>query len=264
MDYYAVATVSIDTPAENAYNLATYAYTSSVGHGFYVRIVATIPGTFAFAVPLSSPGAFAIYVISKESGGFTNFATQRLTETDKYDEYSYSTVWQGMTNFNSSYGVYYYLEGFSKLSNLALPVFDNENDGFSKIDEWEQEVTETDPYAPIDGEGDIPGGSSVAIPSLPPMTATSTGIIGLFAPSSAQMHALADYMWTDFGGTGTDVKEVLEEIVEAGNFKPPRLCYWVKYNPIARFVNRGFKCYQIWFYIIGRFHASIVKSIFYR
>lgn len=74
---------------------------------------------------------------------------------------------------------------------------------------------DTDPYAGIDGEGDIPGGGSIGIPNFPSLTATSTGIIGLFAPSPSQMQQLADYMWTDFGGTGTDTTEVLKEIVEA-------------------------------------------------
>ena len=74
---------------------------------------------------------------------------------------------------------------------------------------------DTDPYAGIDGEGDIPGGGSVGIPNFPSLTATSTGIIGLFAPSPSQMQQLADYMWTDFGGTGTDTTAVLKEIVEA-------------------------------------------------
>ena len=211
MDYYAVATVSIDTPAQDAYNASTYAFTS--GTEFYERIVATVPKTFAFAVPDSRPNTFTIYVISKESGGSANFVLQRINETDSY---LYNTVvWGKMKFFDSSSGVYYYPEAFGDVINLNLPVFNNMEDGFSKIDEWAQESTDTDPYVPIDGEGDIPGGSSVAIPSLPPMTAASTGIIGLFAPSSEQMRALADYMWTDFGGTGTDVKEVLEEIVEA-------------------------------------------------
>ena len=74
---------------------------------------------------------------------------------------------------------------------------------------------DTDPYAGIDGEGNIPGGGSVGIPNFPSLTATSTGIIGLFAPSPSQMQQLADYMWTDFGGTGTDTTQVLKEIVEA-------------------------------------------------
>lgn len=76
-------------------------------------------------------------------------------------------------------------------------------------------MEDTDPYAKIDGEGNIPGGGSVGIPNFPSLTATSTGIIGLFAPSPSQMQQLADYMWTDFGGTGQDVTEVLKEIVEA-------------------------------------------------
>ena len=72
-----------------------------------------------------------------------------------------------------------------------------------------------DPYQGIDGTSDIPGGGTVGIPGLPTITATSSGVIGLFAPSSSQMQALADFMWTDFGGTGTTTEDILKEIVQA-------------------------------------------------
>lgn len=74
-----------------------------------------------------------------------------------------------------------------------------------------------DPYndLPIGGDQPIPGGGAVAIPGFPGLTATSAGVIGLFAPSAAQMQLLADFMWTDFGGTGTTVEDILQEIVEA-------------------------------------------------
>lgn len=72
---------------------------------------------------------------------------------------------------------------------------------------------ETDPYY---GLGDIGmGGGSVSLPNFPKLTAISTGIIGLFAPSISQMQEFSNYLWTDFGGTGTDTTEVLKEIVEA-------------------------------------------------
>lgn len=76
---------------------------------------------------------------------------------------------------------------------------------------------DSDPYAdlPIDGESEIPGGSSIPVPGLPPASATSTGIIGLFCPSEAQMQDLANFMWTDFGGQGTTVEDILEEVVQA-------------------------------------------------
>lgn len=86
---------------------------------------------------------------------------------------------------------------------------------------WWEDITPfiptTDPYADIDGESDItgPGTGTVAVPGYPGLTATSTGIVGLFAPSAAQMQSLASYMWTDFGGQGTDVVSVLKEVVEA-------------------------------------------------
>lgn len=72
-----------------------------------------------------------------------------------------------------------------------------------------------DPYQSIDGESDIPGGGSVSVPSLPGITATSSGVLGLFAPSVSQMQLLADFMWTDFGGTGTTTEDILKEIVQA-------------------------------------------------
>ena len=75
-------------------------------------------------------------------------------------------------------------------------------------------ILDTDPYIDIDGESDL-SGDTLAIPGFPALSATSTGIIGLFAPSAAQMQALASFMWTDFGGQGTTVETILSEIVEA-------------------------------------------------
>lgn len=78
-------------------------------------------------------------------------------------------------------------------------------------------VTDTDPYhdLPVPGDEPIPGGGTVAIPGFPGLTATSAGVIGLFCPTAAQMQLLADFMWTDFGGTGSTVEDILKEIVEA-------------------------------------------------
>lgn len=90
-----------------------------------------------------------------------------------------------------------------------------------KVVEWWTDVPiwtpVTDPYANMETPGDqpLPGGGSIPIPGLPPISATSTGIFSLFVPTDAQMRQLADFMWTDFGGTGTTVVDVLEEIVEA-------------------------------------------------
>ena len=72
-----------------------------------------------------------------------------------------------------------------------------------------------DPYSDLNGEDPIPGDTSVPVPSLPILGATSTGIIGLFAPNEQNMRDLADYMWTDFGGSGSSVEDFLEEIVQA-------------------------------------------------
>lgn len=107
-------------------------------------------------------------------------------------------------------GANYELPPGASLFSSLQECIDAMNDG-----QWDYVPPDTDPYAGIDGEEEIPDGGPVAIPGLPPLTATATGIIGLFAPSPSQMAQLADYMWTDFGGTGTDVAEILKEIVEA-------------------------------------------------
>ena len=72
-----------------------------------------------------------------------------------------------------------------------------------------------DPYANVDGESDLPGGGSVAVPGLPGLTAVSSGVIGLFSPSANQMKLLSDFMWADFGGTGSTEVDVLKEVVQA-------------------------------------------------
>lgn len=75
-----------------------------------------------------------------------------------------------------------------------------------------------DPYSEIDGESEITGGGIgiVGIPGFPALSATSTGIIGLFAPSVAEMQLLADFMWTD---TQTPVtpQDMLSSVVSALN-----------------------------------------------
>lgn len=124
--------------------------------------------------------------------------------TKEYGDFHYwagSSVLQLQDQFRKDYIPYY---------STLQEALDAMNDGI-----WEYVPEDTDPYSKIDGESGIPGGGTVGIPSFPPLSATSTGIVGLFAPSPSQMQALADYMWTDFGGTGTDVTEVLKEIVEA-------------------------------------------------
>lgn len=107
------------------------------------------------------------------------------------------------------YRIYYYSDVIGSADPYSETISNSTPNTWNKAPIYPS----TDPY---DGLGNVSmGGGSVGIPGFPVLTATSTGIIGLFAPSSEQMQALANYMWTDFGGTGTDVKEVLEEIVEA-------------------------------------------------
>ena len=133
----------------------------------------------------------------------------------------YTTVESGniadANNFSLNQGLYTYFDNID-ISDIAQTP-DISGSAVAKL-AWamvygERVPEDTDPYSGIDGEEEIPGGGTVDIPGFPGLNATSTGIIGLFAPSPSQMQALADYMWTDFGGTGTDTTEVLKEIVEA-------------------------------------------------
>jgi len=73
---------------------------------------------------------------------------------------------------------------------------------------------DTDPYADIDGQGALPG-DAVGLPDEPSLSALDAGMFALFSPTSAQMKSLASYLWTDFGGAGTDVVQMLGEVVEA-------------------------------------------------
>ena len=77
------------------------------------------------------------------------------------------------------------------------------------------EEPNTDPYDEVDGTGDLPGGVSIPVPVQPPQTSTSSGILGLFAPTLQEVRDLADYMWTDFGGTGSTIEDILKEVVQA-------------------------------------------------
>lgn len=78
-------------------------------------------------------------------------------------------------------------------------------------------IYDSDPYSdlPVAGDDPIPGGDSIPLPGFPQLNATSAGVIGLFCPSAAQMQLLSDFMWTDFGGTGSTVEDILKELVEA-------------------------------------------------
>lgn len=99
----------------------------------------------------------------------------------------------------------------SSLDNVYGDFFTNASADYTPV------APPTDPYndLPIGGDQPLPGSGFVGIPGFPGLTATSAGVIGLFAPTAAQMQLLADFMWTDFGGTGTTVEDILQEIVEA-------------------------------------------------
>lgn len=74
---------------------------------------------------------------------------------------------------------------------------------------------EPDPYDQLNGESALPGDETVGLPSEPTLTPIDAGLFSLYSPTVQQMKNLADFLWTDFGGAGTTVEQVLEEVVEA-------------------------------------------------
>jgi hypothetical protein len=73
-----------------------------------------------------------------------------------------------------------------------------------------------DPYEDAGGgEGPLPGSQTIGLPDEPTVSPIDAGLFSLYSPTASQMRNLADFLWTDFGGTGTTVEQVLEEVVEA-------------------------------------------------
>lgn len=73
-----------------------------------------------------------------------------------------------------------------------------------------------DPYEEAGGgEDPLPGSEIIGLPTEPTLSPIDAGLFSLYSPTAAQMRNLADFLWTDFGGTGTTVEQVLEEVVEA-------------------------------------------------
>ena len=145
-----------------------------------------------------------------------------LTLLNISTDYRNTTPSLSMSNGSVGYAVISSTEQYNiTLSFTALPTVNVTQYIKDFYNETTPFLDDTDPYSKIPGEdeiSDIPGGSgtgSVDIPGFPGLSATSTGIIGLFAPSAEQMQQLANYMWTDFGGTGTTVEDILSEVVEA-------------------------------------------------
>ena len=77
-------------------------------------------------------------------------------------------------------------------------------------------IPSPDPYEEAGGgEDPLPGSEIIGLPNEPTVSPIDAGIFSLYSPTASQMRNLADFLWTDFGGTGTTVEQVLEEVVEA-------------------------------------------------
>lgn len=87
------------------------------------------------------------------------------------------------------------------LANVGVQVAEM---GFTYLYSSEYDFPSTDPYTDAGdsgtggGDGTFDGSSDpVDIPSLPTVGATDAGFITLFAPTSAQLHSLASYCWSN-------------------------------------------------------------------
>lgn len=77
-------------------------------------------------------------------------------------------------------------------------------------------IPSPDPYEDMGGgEGSLPGDETIGLPSEPTLTPIDAGLFSLYSPTVQQMKNLADFLWTDFGGSGATVEQVLGEVVEA-------------------------------------------------
>ena len=171
----------------------------------------------AFINLYQSAGIVDTYNVSYDLEGCEGAATNPLTISANAAITRFSFTPTGEIGFTESSA---WVDGKgANGSNVVQYVFDPDT-GKLRVGQVTSDIiihvfATTDPYSEIDGMSDLAGGSSIAMPSLPALSATDTGAIGLFAPTASQMKLLTDYMWTDFGGTGSTEVDVLKEVVQA-------------------------------------------------
>lgn len=90
------------------------------------------------------------------------------------------------------------------------------NEFFNGVHPSPPPFDDPDPYEEAGGGADpLPGSEIIGLPDEPTVSPIDAGLFSLYSPTAAQMRSLANFLWTDFGGSGTTVEQVLEEVVEA-------------------------------------------------
>ena len=197
----------IESLPDNYNNVFTYPATGVVGNA----------DIYCVAYKYTSGGAETLWI--------TYYSREYFT-VERYNNGAYNTTFTASKITVSGVGEIYRasnitsnpLSGYRTVPVLNAYLGSGSPDNYlvaQYIFGGEYHEEDTDPYSDIDGESEITGGGSVTVPGFPGLTATSTGIIGLFAPSAAQMQSLASFMWTDFGGSSATELDALKEIVEA-------------------------------------------------
>ena len=194
------------------------------------HIIASDNSTYAVAVAiicfnttLGAPTnyAMACYVYTNQTGGewvggqcgrpVSKIITEDYaTVLNKWPEYMYLAMRYNANDYPSLGGVYWTMDNITAFS---------ENGGFSDYlipalrsagssseenpDPQPTPLPNDDPYQPGGTSWTGGGGGSYdddtdtqGLPSLPTLSAASTGFLTLFNPSAAQMRSLASYMWS--------------------------------------------------------------------
>lgn len=100
---------------------------------------------------------------------------------------------------STSGGINYigYPSGIVGASNSDITNFNTWLEGVEPVDDKDPyiDIPDSEPSGPAEGSG-IPESDPIPAPSLPTVSVTDTGFVGLFNPTLTQVQALADYMWT--------------------------------------------------------------------
>ena len=177
---------------QNIADIRTASYYSVAGMGeARFGSSATPYGRFA---PQSAGGGTPNYIIIGVPVFNDDMSAAKIIEMSVYSDTSFH---YGLVNVSpTSYDMSILRSFFAGVKPIPMPV--------------------PDPYDEAGGgEDPLPGDEAIGLPSEPTLSPIDAGLFSLYSPTVAQMRNLADFLWTDFGGTGTTVEQVLEEVVEA-------------------------------------------------
>lgn len=187
-------------------------------------------GLFPHATSLSGYGFNTFYITSDDTDGVqaitnngANFLFDKTDGSQTSSRYINSTF-LGTTNYDNiitvnfafldegstTHGTGYFTAGYAATQQEnSVYLFNSLDITFSDLTGFKENyVPDDDPYSDPDDPDDDSGGGGgdgdhdnssdpVDIPNLPAISATDTGFITLYNPTTAQLQSLANYMWSD-------------------------------------------------------------------